>query len=746
MTTFTKDINLSGSAKLEECRALGSKVSEVVFAPGAPLKIIHLPNTVISLELTQATELTKILTSKPVVGTWNEDTWEFTYNDPSTYTGLYLEDITDNVIAGNGHKLNRLNIDGSGLNYNLYTILDNLVTIKTGALADNKLQISLKQIDWTPYKQVPYGEAQGTGPYYRLNDHSMYDEYTSTDADLWNELTLNGRIYTKDETRPISTITSLALLDKFIDDYRNTTNGINQFTNTAGSVNKTYPTLAGEMFVNNTADTAIDEFQLTDTYGTIWPDLIIRAAYVNEAYLAKYVQVLDSGKEDEVDVIRYEQAPGTTVTLTSKIPAKQYYDFKGWALDKQGTNMVASYNEASKTCDLVQTVTFDDDHKEYTLYAIFEQHPYNVTFYDVDGSTVLAVTTATYGRPAVDPGISPSTDESVLPMDRTYKFKGYSRTLVPIAGVTDRVIRENVVDVGTIIVTRDISFYAVYKEQSVYDEPTDESYFEMTAAGIHAYVDEYPEDGDYNIARGCIIRPVADNIFAGKITIPSTFNGVPVFGITGFAAQPRLTHLFFYDNGVNFRRFEAECFSQLNATEPAQLRWVQWPETTRFMGNYAFYNCVHLILSEDFNHMHLYGLGDNAMNRAFGTIQEGMTKLKFSGNLRYTGTLSMAYLTVGNLSQELEKLNRIEVQFGDSNDPSLFQLTTKGISRRFLDQNNCMWKSMAIYCDDSRYSELSGLNASNNTIWYEWVNQYMGYFITWQAGTSQINSCPVYHA
>jgi hypothetical protein len=77
--------------------------------------------------------------------------------------------------------------------------------------------------------------------------------------------------------------------------------------------------------------------------------------------------------------------------------------------------------------------------------------------------------------------------------------------------------------------------------------------------------------------------------------------------------------------------------------------------------------------------MHLYGLGENALNRAFGTIQEGMTKLKFSGNLRYTGMLSMAYLTIGNLAQELEKLNRIEVQFGDTNDPSLFQLTTKGI-------------------------------------------------------------------
>jgi hypothetical protein len=306
MTTFTKDINLSGSAKLEECRALGSNVTEVVFAPGAPLKTIHLPASVISLELTQATELTRILTSVPVVGDWDENNWTFTYRDPSTYSGLYIENVTDVVHPGEGHALSRLNINGSGLQYSLYTLLDNLVTIKENALNNKTLAINLKQIDWTPYQQVPYGEPQGAGPYYRLNDHSMYDPYEDNDSTLWDELTLNGRIYTRDNTRDTSIITSLDLLDKFIADYTNTTNGLNQFRNTSGSTNKTYPTLAGEMFIENTDSTAINEFELTDIYGTIWPDLIIRAAYVNKAYIAKYVQVLDSGKEEDVDLIRYQ--------------------------------------------------------------------------------------------------------------------------------------------------------------------------------------------------------------------------------------------------------------------------------------------------------------------------------------------------------------------------------------------------------------------------------------------------------
>lgn len=723
MTTFNKDINLSGSAKLEECRALGSNVTEVVFAPGAPLKTIHLPSTVISLELTQATELTKILTNKPVVGDWDENNWTFTYRNADTYAGLYLENITDVVHAGEGHALSRLNINGSGLQYNLYTIVNNLVTIKTGALNNKTLAINLKQIDWTPYEQVPYGEAQGAGPYYRLNDHSMYDEYNENNEDLWDELTLNGRIYTKDITRDTSIITSLELLDTFIADYENTTNGLNQFINTSGSTNKTYPTLAGEMFVENTIDTAIDEFQLTDKYGQIWPDLTIRAAYVNEAYIARYVQVLDNGKEDQVDIIRYQQNPGTALTMTSKIPAKQYYDFKGWALDKQGNQMVANYDPITNTCSIIDPLTYDNDHKEYTLYAVFENHPYNVTFYDVDGTTVLAVTHSTYGRPAVDPGIEPSTDESALDMDRTYKFKGYSRELVPIAGITDRIINEHVIDVNTIIVTRDISFYAVYKEQSVYDEPTDESLFRMLGTGVTNYTDPY--DQTYNIVQGCYIGPINMDTLYGKVTIPNTFNGVPVIGIGGFADQPHLTHLFFYEHGSNFRRFNQNAF--YNNTG---IQYVAWPATTRVIEMTAFQGCSKLVLTKEFNDMHLYMLGQSAFNQSFSKIEDGMNELHFCGDFRYTGQDAMSYLPLGDNSVEGGKWANMDVFFGGPGDPSRFVLNTVSNGNVFLTQNGgkCL-KTFYIYCDTARYTELSGLNAADNTIWYEWVNMYSGYFI-----------------
>jgi hypothetical protein len=126
--------------------------------------------------------------------------------------------------------------------------------------------------------------------------------------------------------------------------------------------------------------------------------------------------------------------------------------------------MIAHYDEETRVCVLDTDLTFDDDHKEYTLYAIFENHPYNVRFYDIDGTTLLATTYSTYGQPAKDPGIVPSTDESGLEIDETYAFKGYSATLIAMNQLTDKVIANNKVTLNNITVTKDLNFYAMYKK------------------------------------------------------------------------------------------------------------------------------------------------------------------------------------------------------------------------------------------------------------------------------------------
>lgn len=702
--SYNKELNLSGSPKLEEFRGLGSRVSEVVFAAGAPLRIVHLPNTVSALELTQALELKNILTSAPVVGTWDAANWQYTYNDPETYTGLYIEDVTDNVASGVGHVLSRLIVNGSGLEYNLYTILNNLVKIKTGALSNNTLKINLKQIDWTPYQEVSYGETQGEGPYYELTDHSTYIPYTGSDSATWESLTLNGRLFTKDTDRDTSIITSLDLLDTFIADYDNTRDGyLNQFTNTSASTNKTYPTLAGNMYIDNTAETAIDEFELTDTYGTIWPDLVIRAAYVNEAYIAKFIQVLDSGKEDEIDLIRYQPVTGTNITITTKVPAKQYYDFQGWALDEEGTQMIATYDSTTATCSITTPLTFDDDHKEYILYAIFEQHPYTVTFKNPDNTT-FTTTTSTYGRPVTAPSMVPALDDSALELEETYKFKGYSKELLA-TNATDREIQAALIDLNTTLVTRDMTIYAVYKKQSVYDEAISTEYFNFEAGSFSDTKAEYVVTDGYKMT-------LKDGLqLSGKITIPSTYNDKPIYAIGGFGGNGNLTHVFFMDNGVNMREFSAYAFQSCE-----NLVYVDWPTTIRAVENRAFRLCSNLVVTQKFNEMHIATLGANAFNQAFKGVETGVTEIHLCGDFSSPAQLAFGYLGFD--------VSTIDFTFGGLGDPSALTLSEDNTTRYQMLAHNNGFRNYNLYVTGAQYDWYNA-NAQSAAVqrWTWFLNQ-----------------------
>jgi hypothetical protein len=53
LNEFNKVLNLVGSEKLQEFRALGSIIERVNFAPGAPLHTVHLPATMTTISLIQ---------------------------------------------------------------------------------------------------------------------------------------------------------------------------------------------------------------------------------------------------------------------------------------------------------------------------------------------------------------------------------------------------------------------------------------------------------------------------------------------------------------------------------------------------------------------------------------------------------------------------------------------------------------------------------------------------------------------
>jgi len=227
MTTFDKTLDMRGSGKLKEFRALRTKLPNVYFAKGAPLHTVHLPSTITTLELIENTELTNIITDKNVVNNicYLDSNGVAQYANPSTYRGLYIEGVTDYTSsnANAGHALSSLVIEGGGLKYGSYALLSNLVSLKKSATENKSLRISLKDVVWTPYTQIeqgtPYTEPITGHSYWKLNDHSMYDAYTY-DANTWDSDVLNGLIYDYDSylgNDRLANIANLTILNSIIE-------------------------------------------------------------------------------------------------------------------------------------------------------------------------------------------------------------------------------------------------------------------------------------------------------------------------------------------------------------------------------------------------------------------------------------------------------------------------------------------------------------------------------------------------
>jgi hypothetical protein len=97
MQSLDKAIDVSGSEKLQEFRALGTQIQSVTFAQGAPLTTVHLPKTVNGLTLIEAKNLTRLLTSQPIIRKPIAEGSE--YYPHNTYEGLYCAGLTDVDIA-----------------------------------------------------------------------------------------------------------------------------------------------------------------------------------------------------------------------------------------------------------------------------------------------------------------------------------------------------------------------------------------------------------------------------------------------------------------------------------------------------------------------------------------------------------------------------------------------------------------------------------------------------------------------
>ena len=111
-------VDLGGSEKLEEFRALNTGVTSGTFAPGVQLHTLHLPITTNRLELVEASSLTTLLSAPKVNG--------------EIQRGLYIEGLTNQVgnVTVDATRMNTYSLIGGALGYNSYKLLEVLTIIK----------------------------------------------------------------------------------------------------------------------------------------------------------------------------------------------------------------------------------------------------------------------------------------------------------------------------------------------------------------------------------------------------------------------------------------------------------------------------------------------------------------------------------------------------------------------------------------------------------------------------------------
>ena len=486
-------------------------------------------------------------------------------------------------------------------------------------------------------------------------------------------------------------IQDLSLFKLFYDDKNNTPeNEVNQFTNNIEAMinQQTYPTISGEVYIANQNGEAVNESDLTDKYGVAFPNLKIRVAKVNPAYIAKYIQIIGQGKENELDIIRFAptEYEGQSPTLTAKFPTETNKVFKGWALDKEGKKMVYVYDLLTRTIQEGPYISdsafkFSSTNSVISLYAIFEPEQLGVKFYDADGSLLVedpehpvyhvtglnqqeqVTKLVPYDTILPILQIMPYKDDSALALDRTYLLTGWSTT--PDG---------KLVDIYKDTVKNNLEYYPHFTEGDAKKNVLSEEYFvtEQSSFAINASYYRRPEYNHFG-EPGVLIGLKPGYSVRGKITLPKAINGVKVRGVmpaignnttNGFcgisASNPNTSiTAVFWEEGAVPEVYSVNCFKYCT-----NLTYVEFPPSLYNIDASAFLGSnLH---NRDLNSaINLTEIGSSAFNNAFG-VTDNKTFI-IPGWVKKLSALCFAY----NNTRNVDTSAITSWQIGDNDNPTI---------------------------------------------------------------------------
>lgn len=589
VTSLSSDMDISGSEKLKEFRAIGTNIAGVTFADGVQLETLYLPNTITYLSLTEPVALKGLLaTNEPS----KDAQGDIVLNDAGYYTfpkGIYLQGITDNT--DDKTRISNYTVTGGQMGYDSYRILKKLVEIKQGMQSmedlstdyDLGLTVALKEVDWSPYRLVAAGESIVAGTQYKkLTENSTLADYVPDSQ--WDKLTLNQMIYevNKEKDAEKNIINDLSLLDLFLDEENNLKDADHNYFRDVVEYDDgrtTYPNITGNIFVDN--DVAISEYKIKNHYNVKYPKLNILVKTVDPAYTVRTIEIdPKTGQEIVLGTFKYERKGTVTVNpedLATIQPSRLHCDFDGWRLE--GSNEVLS------EADLA-ALTFSSDYPTYTLIAVFSTTAYTAHFHDKAINWEMT-TSADYGTNFQEPPAIPSREaqEETLDLRIRIAFCGWTDN----AELSDYIVESGalsslLVDPTTYVSEKDRDFYAVYVMEDVYSKPTDDKYFEFTRI----------DGGSWKISSSSQYQ------LSGKITIPrwhidpqSGLDG-PVTHLGSFSGAFQATHIFFEEGG-SFDAVMADAFYNREGINlPTKLKGIFFPDTITYFGNNAFRDLISL--------------------------------------------------------------------------------------------------------------------------------------------------------
>lgn len=584
-------------------------------------------------------------------------------------------------------------------------------------IADNAPVVSIKlqnptSLDLSNTKNLKELDIADTGRLSILKLNNIDNEYISS-KQLINksgQLT-NYRLtevdWTMDNPNEINTVNNtINLLERL--------RGLKTIENDNENAEEAYEpiqnSLTGNLLVTANAYDGNNSFDIYNTYAQedLYPNLDISFNGDNAKLLkvtiydgnnsTLWTRKLNTG--DNIDATFLSDGPQGALTIDkiykSNTPAETF-TFEGVWHMYLNNDLTSEPIEINKS-DTDKLPYYTNITTNVILVPQFKSEPrfYEVKFYGTNLTEPFYTKTFQFGTSYAElqPKEIPYKEYSGSSLTAAWDFKGYSL----VQGASNLVPE-------SYTLTNNQNFYAVFEFVNDIREIIHPEWFEYT-------LDPYTQDQSYSYApqplpiiEGYRITPKLS--LKGKITLPATYNGLPIVRIgSGFASasstvSQEITHIFCEKNSA-IREIMMGAFEN-NTT----LQYFDFsPNTIRFIDQNAFYGCSALDPNNFSLSNQLWFIGRWAFLQAFKATSSPVT-LKIPGSVVAVHEYGFANLNVSNGSTlyvgDAENYSNIRLDIpGDSDDYISKFISNDGIITTYIFYSN-LYSSAADSVPSTKY-------------------------------------------